>query len=104
MAYTHGAHNFKFGSQVIRRWATSVQSVSGCANLDIPGPATFIQGQYSSCMRSDNIAPPSYRWWEIGQYAQDDWHVSRSLTLNLGIRWDIYTNKVSPNNRLVKLG
>ena len=29
---------------------------------------------------------------EIGLYAQDDWQVTRKLTLNLGIRWDYETN------------
>lgn len=30
-----------------------------------------------------------YRWSQTGLYAQDDWKVSPSLTLNLGVRYDL---------------
>ena len=32
-----------------------------------------------------------FRNWELGFYFHDDWRVSRSLTLNLGLRYDLYT-------------
>ena len=31
---------------------------------------------------------PFYRQWYFAPYFQDDWKVSRKLTLNLGLRWD----------------
>lgn len=36
----------------------------------------------------------NFRHWrnlEVGAYFQDDWKVSKKLTLNLGIRWDLFT-------------
>jgi outer membrane receptor protein involved in Fe transport len=100
LAYTHGAHNFKFGSQLLRQWATSVQSVSGAPQWQFPSLTGLLEGQYGSALRSDNLNPPSYRWWEIGEFAQDDWHATRDLTLNLGIRYDIYTPKTAVRNIL----
>jgi hypothetical protein len=35
--------------------------------------------------------PPQFETWEISGYAQDDWRVTSKLTLNLGLRWDLYT-------------
>ena len=32
-----------------------------------------------------------WRNWDIGAYLRDDWKISRRLTLNLGLRYDIYT-------------
>jgi hypothetical protein len=39
-----------------------------------------------------NISYPvesAYRWWETGVFVQDDWRVNPSLTLNLGVRYDL---------------
>jgi len=36
------------------------------------------------------LVAPQYRDWEIGEFLQDDWRVKRWLTLNLGLRYDIF--------------
>ena len=40
------------------------------------------------------------RWWEFGAYLMDDYRVSSKLTLNLGLRYDVYTPMVEEHNRL----
>jgi outer membrane receptor protein involved in Fe transport len=39
-----------------------------------------------------------WRNWEVGAYFQDDWKVGRRLTLNLGLRYDIFTRHTELNN------
>jgi len=39
-----------------------------------------------------------WRNWEVGLYFQDDWKASRKLTLNLGIRYDLFTRHTEENN------
>jgi len=34
--------------------------------------------------------PNSMRWWEYGAYAQDQWTVSKKLTLSYGVRYELY--------------
>ena len=40
------------------------------------------------------------RGWQIGEYIQDKWHVNRWLTLNLGLRYDIFTPFTDKHNNL----
>ena len=47
-----------------------------------------------------SLYKPGYRTWESGLYVQDDWRVNNWLTLNLGLRHDIFTAKTEQYNRL----
>lgn len=100
LSYTRGAHNLKFGSQLIRRWGTSAQSVSAAPTWQFGTLWSMLEGNYSSVSRSLSLANPHYRWWETSAYAQDDYHVSRTLTLNLGVRYDVFTPKSEVKNEI----
>ena len=43
---------------------------------------------------------PFFRQWYFAPYFQDDWKVSRKLTLNLGLRWDFNQAPDEKHNRL----
>jgi hypothetical protein len=38
--------------------------------------------------------------WENGVFAQDDWRINRKLTLNLGLRWDVFSPYYEQNDKL----
>jgi hypothetical protein len=44
------------------------------------------------------VEPPHVRFNFLGFFVQDDVRLNQQLTLNLGLRYDIYTTPVSPNN------
>jgi len=112
LTWTRGAHNFKFGASLIRRQFSPVQSARprgeftfNASTTNAPAPlnfglANFIVGAPVTIIRQASLYTPGYRTWEHGFYAQDDWRVNNWLTLNLGVRYDIFTPKTEAYNRL----
>ena len=47
----------------------------------------------------DKPVAPSTNSWTTSFFVQDDWPITRRLTLNLGLRWDIQTPPTDPANR-----
>ncbi|WP_158615360.1 TonB-dependent receptor [Acidipila sp. EB88] len=102
-----GAHSYKFGANLIRRQATNAQNNYGNGDYtfnplqgDVNGLAALLQGNFQSVQRSTSIIPPHWRTWEPGAFAQDDWHVNSKLTLNIGVRYDVFTPFTEVHNAL----
>jgi outer membrane receptor protein involved in Fe transport len=112
VTWTRAAHNIKIGGLLIRRQFSFTQSASGrgaftfnasAGNAPAPlnfGLANFILGAPVTIARVTSLYKPGYRTWEIGAYVQDDWRVNNWLTLNLGLRYDVFTAKTEQHNRL----
>jgi hypothetical protein len=61
--------------------------------------ASFLLGIPSSLYRGFVDTDPATRANLAGIYAQDDYHVAKSLTLNLALRWDVITQAIDKFNR-----
>ena len=107
VSWLKGAHSIKIGAGLIRRQGDQIQSAHPRGQFSIDGRLTgndlgdMLMDYTSSATRNETITAPSLRSWEPSVYAQDDWRVRPNLTLNLGVRWDIYTPFTSANNALV---
>jgi hypothetical protein len=97
LIWNRGSHSMKFGVLLIRRQLTRIQSPSARGSYSDNGYISgsdlgdMIQGIATSVQQQTALNFPQYRSWEPGAYAQDDWRVKHWLTLNLGLRYDIYT-------------
>ena len=41
--------------------------------------------------RENSVSQQKMRTWEFGGFVQDDWRATNWLTLNLGVRYDVFT-------------
>ena len=102
----HGSHNIHVGARYERRQLNPFQSATprgaysfGASFTSDPtgatpgsgnGLATFLLGLPTSTGRSVYLVNPGLRLNEFGTWIEDDWRVTNTLTLNLGLRWDVY--------------
>ena len=110
----HGKQSIKWGASLIRRHATSAQSSYGAGLLTMgtyTGGGAFgsvscaplgclLRGLVYEAQRSNQLVQPGFRTWEPSGYIQDDWRVQQRLTLNLGIRYDLFTPFTEAHNAI----
>jgi hypothetical protein len=112
--WTHGSHSMKFGYQFIRYRNDYVPSTS---NDGAAGQIQF-NGTYTGNAEADFLLGlPSYMGYGLGYsgtvgqrnnaegaYIQDDWKITPKLTLNLGLRWQLFTPIYEVGNRMTNFG
>jgi len=111
LTWNKGAHSIKIGLGLIRRRATIGQSSNAVGTFNFGGVYTgfsggdllegLVDGGGNMNLRSDTLVSPGFRTWEPSVYVQDDWRTRRWLTLNLGMRYDIYTPYTEVRGRIV---
>jgi len=113
LLWTKASHSFKFGfewriqSEKFRKPSPGMQSFSFSRNqtakpdsLNTTGLefASFMLGQVNSASLPLKVYAAHARSNQLGVYAQDDFKITSALTLNLGVRFDLYTPITDLNN------
>jgi hypothetical protein len=80
------------------RFSSNVTSNRGAAGTG-DSFASFLLGYPTGLDRDFVDTYPEVLINFVGFFAQDDFRVTRNLTLNIGLRWDLLTTPVEKNNR-----
>ena len=109
ITWTHGNHTVKFGDALLRRLVSNLQQDAGKPSISFTGAnpqaeiTNFFHGDPFNYDRQALTFRPHVRTWEDGAYIQDDWRVIPSLTLNLGLRYDIFAAPNEENGNFSNL-
>ncbi|MBB5317356.1 TonB-dependent receptor [Tunturibacter empetritectus] len=110
VTYTRGKHTMKAGANVLRREVDFFQGNDSkgyfvLGGVNYPGTGRFTGYETSEILAgfSDyeiGAASTFFKTfnYETGYFVQDDWKATRRLTLNLGVRYDLYTYPYEQNN------
>ena len=110
LTWKHGAHEFRFGFDLIRfnlnQWQPEAGSFGprgyftfdgavtglngGAAPNQFNAYAAFLLGLDQSVGKTLQNIKLTGREWQFGWYARDRWQLTRKLTLNLGLRYELY--------------
>ncbi|HUB52279.1 MAG TPA: TonB-dependent receptor [Terracidiphilus sp.] len=108
VSWNHGNHSIKYGGTFIRRQVEFFNPQEGKGYFWIDENTVEFTGYEVSellagGMYTYQIGSQAGYFANIGQedgvFAQDDWHISRNLTLNLGVRWDFLSRPFEAHNQ-----
>jgi len=112
--WTRNAHTLRMGLQMIRYRNNYIPATS---NDGAAGQIGF-NGTYTGYSEADFfLGLPSYmgyglgfagtvgqRNWAAGAFVQDDWRISPHVTINFGVRWQLFTPIYEVHDRMTNFG
>src|SRR5215469_2549551 len=112
--YSHGAHTIKTGFQFIRyrnNYIPATTSDGAAGQIGFTGTYTgnaeadfFLGLPFYMAYGLGYSGTVGQRSNAIGAFAQDDWRINKHLTINYGVRWQLFTPIYEVHDRMTNFG
>jgi hypothetical protein len=100
VTYTKGKHSFKFGGIYTWGGVDYLRATEGRGEVDFHYLEDYIAGNVRSWYLQYGNPSRNVSMKGFGLFAQDDYRISRRVTLNLGLRYDV-TYPIKDSNNLL---
>src|SRR5262249_53548978 len=102
LLWTKGSHNISFGIHVRRHQINGYSYTYWAGQYTFPGLVALLTGAPTMFpgANDQDYGNRDFRDMSFKPYIQDDWKVTRRLTLNIGFRYEFQTNPHEQHNNL----
>ncbi|NUQ29016.1 MAG: TonB-dependent receptor [Acidobacteriaceae bacterium] len=104
LTWTHGKHTLIFGTDIRYVLDDATTNNTPFGEMDFTGDITgdpaadFMLGFPRTSLTPEGVPITKARQWRSAYYVQDNWRVNSKLTVNIGIRYDLFAPPVDVNN------
>jgi hypothetical protein len=99
-SWTHGKHTIRFGGEFRRYHFNISNNFASRGALVFLTFQDFLTGNPFQTFVGTGNTTRGFRAYDLSFFGQDDYRITRRLTLNLGLRWDYLTPSVDVGNRI----
>jgi hypothetical protein len=106
LSWIHGRHSMSFGVEYYRNRVNELQNWQSGGNISFTGSqsgnaaADFLLGKFNSYRQVTGLTS-RVRQNLPALFANDDFRLSRRVTLNIGVRWEPYNGYISEDGQMM---
>jgi hypothetical protein len=99
--YISGNHNIKFGGEFKRhQYDTNLPEEQATEFEKFDNFTQLLTGNATEADTQFGVTDKSFRFMDYGFYVTDDWRVSNRLTMNFGLRYELFMYPTEKNGRI----
>ncbi|HVT98640.1 MAG TPA: TonB-dependent receptor [Acidobacteriaceae bacterium] len=100
LSFNRGAHAVTAGAALVHRQWFDIGSGDGLGLWKVEDLPHLLLGQFVGVDREVDLVEPHLRVREWSAFLEDTWKATPQLTLDLGLRYDLFTPPTEAQNRL----